>query len=109
MALYTAVYSNATGPVCTGVAVSSSDTISGNDVAAGAVLIVQAAGTPTTVTLSDPGRTPAGSNAAAGAGVTVAANTSRAFGLLSNYINSSTNLVTVAYSATTSVTAMVVV
>lgn len=109
MAQYTAVTGDPTGPVCTGVAVSSSDTIGGNDVAAGAVLVVTAAGTPTTVTLSDPGHTPAGSSAAAGSGVTVSANTSRAFGKLSNYVNSSTNLVTVTYSATTSVTAMLIV
>lgn len=108
MAQYTAVYSNATGPLCTGVAVSSSDTINANDVAAGAVLVVTAGGTPTNVTVVDPGHTPAGTTAAAQTPVTVAANTSRCFGQLSNYVNSS-NVVTVNYSSTTSVTAIVVV
>ncbi|SRR6266704_1211619 len=106
--LYTAVTGDPTGPVCTGVAVASGDTINANDVANGAVLIVTAAATPTTVTIVDPGHTPAGTLAAAQTGVTVGANTSRAFGKLGNFVDS-TNKVTVNYSATTSVTAMLVV
>lgn len=109
MAQYTAVTGDPTGPVCTGVAVSSSDQISGNDIANGAVLIVTAGGTPTTFTFTDPGHTPAGTAAGSVSGVTVAANTSRAFGKLANYVNSATNTATVNYSSTTSVTAMLVV
>lgn len=108
MALLTCIRPTAAGAVCTGVAVTSSDTISGGDAAAGAVLIVTVGGTPTTVTIVDAGTTPAGSAAAAGAGVTVAANTSKCFGQLSNYVSSSTSVLTVNYSSTTGATAMLV-
>lgn len=105
MALITCVYPT-TGTVTTGVAISSSDTLNGNDINAGGMLTVTAAGTPTTVTLVDPGRTAAGTTAGTVAGVTVAANTSRTWGsnVLRNFIDGSTGLVTVNYSATTSVT-----
>jgi spore germination protein YaaH len=105
---YTAVTGDPTGPLCTGVAVASGDTVNGNDVANGAVLVVTAAATPTNVTLVDAGHTPAGTAAAAQTPVTVAANTSRAFGKLGNYVDS-TNKVTVNYSATTNVTAMLLI
>lgn len=104
MALLTCVTATPAGPVTTGVAVASADTISGNDVANGAVLTVTTAATPTNVTFTDPGHTPAGSAAAAPSAVTVAANTSRSFGHLTNLIDPATNLVTVNYSATTNVT-----
>lgn len=105
MALITCIYPT-TGTVTTAVAVSASDTYSGNDIQAGGMVTVFAAGTPTTVTLVDPGRTAAGTAAGTVTGVTVAANTSRTWGssVLKNYIDSATNLVTFNYSATTSVT-----
>lgn len=108
MALYTAVYP-AAGTVCTGTAVSASDTINGNDVNNGCMLIVTCAGTGANVTLTDPGRTPAGNTGTQGAQA-VSINTSRAWGpaVLKNFIDPATNLVTVTYSATTNVTAMVV-
>ena len=107
MALMTCVYPTA-GTVCTGVAVNSSDTLSGNDVNSGAMLIVtNGSGGSINVTLTDPGRTPAG-NTGTQAAVAVAAGVSKAWGpsVLKNFIDSSTNLVTVNYSATTTVTAM---
>lgn len=108
MALYTCVTADRDGALCTGVAVSSADTISGNDVNAGAILIVTAAATPSIITFTDPGRTPAGTPAGTLVQSTVGANTSQAFTDLAGYINSTTNLVTVNYSATTNVTAMLV-
>lgn len=108
MALYTCI-TPAAGTVCTGVAVAASDTISGNDIQGGAILIVTCAGTSSNVTLTDPGRTPAG-NTGTQAAQTVSINTSRAWGpnVLKNFIDPATNLVTVNYSAITNVTAMLV-
>jgi hypothetical protein len=105
VAQYTCVFP-AAGTLCTGVAVSASDTISGNDVNAGAMLVVTVGGTPTNVTIVDPGRTPAG-NTGTQAAQTVAANTSRAWGpaTLAKYIDS-TGVVTVTYSSITGATAM---
>lgn len=107
MALYTCVYP-AAGTVCTGTAVASTDTISGNDINAGAILVVtNGSGGSINVTLTDPGHTPAG-NTGTQAAQAVAAGVSRAWGpaVLKNFIDPSTNLVTVNYSATTTVTAM---
>jgi hypothetical protein len=103
MALYTCTYPTKAGSVVTAAAVSSSDTISGNDVNAGCVLIVTVGATPTNVTFTDPGHTLAG-NTGTQAAVTVAANTSKAFGNLAAFIDPSTNLVTVGYSSTTGAT-----
>lgn len=109
MALYTCV-TPAAGTLCTGVAVSSADTVNANDINNGAILIVTTAATPTNVTPTDPGKTPAGTVAGSVTAVTVAANTSRAWGpnVLKNFIDPVTNLVTINYSATTNVTAMLV-
>lgn len=105
MALIACIYP-ATGTVTTPVAVSSSDTFSGNDIQAGGMVTITCAATPCTVTLTDPGRTAAGTTAGTVAGVTVAANTSRTWGsnVLKNFIDPSTNLVTFGNSATTNVT-----
>lgn len=106
---YTCATPASTGALCTGVPVAATgDTISGNDVANGAVLIVTVGGTPTNVTFVDPGHTPAGTVAGTVTPVTVAANTSRSFGKLSNYVDPVTNTVGVSYSSTTGATAMVV-
>jgi hypothetical protein len=89
----------AASQVCTPVAVSASgDTIDGSDIVNGAVFVVTAGGTPTNVTFTDPGKTPAGTAAGAVTAVTVAANTSRCWGKAQLQ----------GYSSTTSVTAMVV-
>ncbi len=108
---FVGVFPTATATLCTGVAVSlTGDTVDGSDVVNGAVLIVTCAATPTTVTFIDPGRTPAGTAAGTVTGVTVAANTSKAFGKtqMQGYIDPSTNKVGVSFSAVTNVTAMVV-
>lgn len=108
MALLTCIYPG-NGTLSTPAAVSSSDTINGNDILAGACLTVMVGGTPTNVTLVDPGRTPAGTAAGSVTPVTVAANTARSWGAnyLKNFIDSS-NLVTVNYSSTTGATCLLV-
>jgi NADPH-dependent 2,4-dienoyl-CoA reductase/sulfur reductase-like enzyme len=104
MALLTCAYPTA-GTVVTPAAVSASDTISGNDIAAGAILIINCAGTSDNVTIVDPGHTAAG-NTGTQAPQTIAINTSRSWGprTLANYIDPATNLVTVTHSAITNVT-----
>lgn len=107
---YTCVTPVGTPLACTGVAVAATgDTISGNDINNGAILVVTAGGTPTTVGFVDPGHTPAGTVAGTVTGTLVAANTSMAFGRtkLAGYIDSN-NTVTVTYTSITAVTAMVV-
>ena len=108
---FVGVFPGATATVCTPVAVAATgDTVDGTDIINGAVLIVTCAATPADVTFTDPGKTPAGTSAGTVTPVTVAANTAKAFGKkqLEGYINPATNKVTVAFSATTNVTAMVV-
>lgn len=105
MALLTATRPTASGALLAGAAVSSSDTISGNDLGtAGAFLIVINAGaSPDTVAISDSGLTPAG-NAGTSSGGAVANATSRVFYISPRAVNASTNLVTVTHSFTTTVT-----
>jgi hypothetical protein len=108
---YVGVFPGATATVCTPVAVASTgDRIDGSDIINGAVLVVTCGSTATNITFTDPGKTPAGTGAGTVAAVPVAANTSKAFGKtqLQGYIDSTSNKVTVAYSAITNVTAMVV-
>lgn len=85
----------------TGTAVSSSDTISGNLV--GGILEIRVGATPTNVTFVDPGRSAAG-NTTTQAVAPVAASTNRAFRLTAAYVDSVTNLITVNFSSTTTVT-----
>jgi hypothetical protein len=108
---YTCVTPAGTALLCTGVPVAATgDTISGNDILNGAVLIVTVASTPTTVGFVDPGHTPAGTTAGSVTGVVVAANTSKAFGRtqLQGYIDPATNTVGLTYTSVTNATAMVV-
>lgn len=108
---YTCVTPQSTAQVCTGVAVAASgDTINGNDIANGAVLIVTAGGTPTTVGFVDPGHTPAGTAAGSVTGTVVAANTSKAFGSaqLKGYVDPVANTVGLTYTSATGITAMLV-
>lgn len=108
MALLTCIYPTA-GTLSTPAAVTSSDTVNGNDINAGAILTVICAGTSDTVTIVDPGRTPAG-NTGTQAGQVIAINTARSWGpaTLAKFIDPSTNLVTVQHSATTNVTCLLV-
>lgn len=105
MALLTAVRPTAGGTTSTAATVTSSDTISANDIGArGAYLVVTNGGaSPITVTVSDSSLTPVG-NAATTTAVSVANATSKAFYISPAAVNLSTNVVTVAFSATTSVT-----
>lgn len=106
---YTCITPGATPLLCTGVAVAATgDTINGNDIANGAQLVVTCGSTPADVSFTDTGHTPAGTAAATPTAYTVAANTSKTFGslFLKGYVDSS-NVVTVAYSATTNVNAKV--
>lgn len=105
MALMTAVRPTAGGTVIAGAAVSSSDTISANDLGArGAYLVVtNGGGSPITVTVSDASLTPAG-NTATTTAVSVTNGTSKVFYISPAAVNLSTNVVTVAYSGTTTVT-----
>ncbi len=108
---YVGINPQATPTVCTGVAVASTgDTVDGSDIINGAVFIVTCAATPCTVTFTDPGRTPAGTAAGSVTAVSVSANTSKAFGktYMQGFIDPTTNKATVAYSATSGITAMVV-
>jgi hypothetical protein len=108
---FVGVFPAATALVCTPVAVSlTGDTVDGSDIINGAVLIVTCGATTTNVTFTDPGKTPAGTSAGTVAAVNVAANTAKAFGKtqMQGFIDPATNKVTVAFSAITNVTAMVV-
>lgn len=105
MALMTAVRPTADGTLTPPNAVSASDTISANDLGSrGAYLLVtNGGGSPINVTISDASRTPAG-NAATTAAKAVANGTTRSFYISPAAVDFTTNVVTVAFSGTTSVT-----
>lgn len=105
MALYThAVGLTATGNLSTPAAVSSSDTISAADIGSrGALLRVITAGTGATVTVADPGTTASG-NAGTPTAVTVGTTAAKMIYIPHAAVNPATNVATVAYSATSSVT-----
>ena len=105
MALMTAVRPTATGTTIAGAAVTASDTISGNDLGSrGAYLIVtNGGGGSINVTVSDASLTPA-SNPATTAAVAVPNGTSKVFYISPAAVNYNTNLVTVTFSGTTTVT-----
>jgi hypothetical protein len=86
-------------------AVSASDTISGDLVPVGGLIlrVTNAGGSPDVVSVSDGGTTPAG-NAGTVAGVSVAAGTTKSILITQNNINRATNQVTIAHSFTTTVT-----
>ncbi len=103
MALLTAV-NIGNGTLSAPAAVSSSDTISSGDIANGAILEVKnGGGGSINVTITDPGTTPAG-NTGTQAAVAVAAGATRRFKPSSAFVNQSSQVVTVNYSGTTSVT-----
>ena len=102
MALLTATTPAVTGTVVTGAAVSSSDTISGN-YAGGYLVVTNGSGSSINVTVTDPGHTPLG-NTGTQAAVAIANGATKAIKLTSAMVSSATNLITVAFSATTTVT-----
>lgn len=105
MALMTAVRPTAAGTTIAGAAVTSSDTISANDLGSrGAYLVVtNGGGSSINVTVSDASLTPAG-NAATTTAVAVPNGTSKVFYISPAAVNLTTNVVTVTYSGTTTVT-----
>ncbi|GLZ62877.1 hypothetical protein [Micromonospora sp. NBRC 107095] len=105
MALMTAVRPTAAGTLTPPSAVSASDTISANDLGSrGAYLLVaNGGGSPITVTVSDASRTPAG-NAGTTTAQSVANATTKSFYISPAAVDFTTNVVTVTFSGTTSVT-----
>ncbi|MES2211034.1 MAG: hypothetical protein V4515_12780 [Chloroflexota bacterium] len=93
------------GLLAASAAVSASDTISGDLVPVGGLLyrVINAGGSPDSVTVSDGGTTPAG-NPGTVTAVVVTNATTKTILITQNNINRSTNLVTVAHSFITSVT-----
>ncbi len=102
MALLNPTTPATTGTVVTGAAVSSSDTINGN-YAGGYLIVINGSGSSINVTIVDPGRTALG-NTGTNAAIAVANGASKAIKLTSAMVDSTTNLITVNFSATTTVT-----
>ncbi len=97
-----------TGALSAPGAVASSETINGNLVNNGAVLqVINGAGAPINVTFTDPGRTALG-NTGTQAAVAVANGTTKFLKLTTGLVDSATGNITVAFSATTSITAQVI-
>lgn len=105
MALLSAVTTfSALGTLSNPQAVTASDTISGNDIANGAILEVKnSSGGSINVTFTDPGHTAAG-NTGTQAAVAVAAGTTKRFKPTVALVDPVLNVVTVNYSATATVT-----
>lgn len=107
MALLTSVTPDVDGATVSASAVASTDTISQASLGSrGAFLkITNGSGSTDTITISDPGATPAGNLLAAGkASYTVTTATSKVFYISPLAADPSTQLVTITHSATSSVT-----
>lgn len=84
---------------------SASDTLSRAALSPNGVVLVAVVGaTPSNITISDGGKTPAGSSAATPSAVTVAANTGRAFFIHPSQVDSVTGNVTITSSSQTGLT-----
>lgn len=104
MALLTATRPTAAGVVYTAAAVSASDTIAAADLVNGAFLIViNGGGSPDTVTVADPGFSPAG-NAGTALTNSVTNATTEVMTISPASVNPSTGLATITHSFITSVT-----
>lgn len=105
MALLTATRPTTAGVAWSPAAVSASDTISSSDLGSqGAYLVViNGGGSPDTVTVVDPGLTPAGS-AATNPTNSVTNATTEVMRISPAFVNPSTGFATVTHSFTTSVT-----
>lgn len=93
------------------VAVSATgDTVDGADILNGAILVIQTGGTGCNATFTDPGKTPAGTSAGSVTPIAVATNTTKVIGsaYMKGFIDPSTGKATVAFSATSGITAFVV-
>lgn len=102
MALLTPTTPAIAGTLAAPGAVSASDTISGNLVG-GALKVYNGSGSSINVTFADPGHTAAG-NTGTQAASAIANGAARWYPLLASFVNSSTNLITVTFSGTTTVT-----
>ena len=105
MALLTAVSVTSAATAVAGAAVSSSDTISAADIGtSGALLnVINGSGGSINVTISDPGTTPVG-NAGTTSAQAVANGADRWFLISPGHVNPSTQVATVTFSGTSSVT-----
>ncbi|HEX6873687.1 MAG TPA: hypothetical protein VF163_21520 [Micromonosporaceae bacterium] len=106
MALIVPSTITAAGLLANPQAVAASDTISGDQIPIGGVLIyrvINGGASPDNVAISDGGTTPAG-NPGTVTPVAVANGTTRTFPITRNNVNRTTNLVTITHSFTTSVT-----
>lgn len=105
MALLTATRPTVAGVAWSPAAVSASDTIAAADLGTqGAYLvIINGGGSPDTVTITDPGTTPAGS-AATNPTNSVTNATTEVMRISPAFVNASTGVATVTHSFTTSVT-----
>ncbi|HEY9414792.1 MAG TPA: hypothetical protein VIQ30_08555 [Pseudonocardia sp.] len=105
MALLTATRPTISGVAWSPAAVSSSDTIAAADLGVnGALLYINNGGaSPDTVTVTDPGTTPAGS-VATNPTNSVTNGTAEVMRISPNFVNPSTGVATVSHSFTTSVT-----
>jgi hypothetical protein len=101
MALLTNVQQIGFGTLMVPAAVSASDTI---NLTSGSMIleVINGGGSPDTVTIVDPGATPAGSAGTSPTSV-VAAGTRKEF-LLSPYFSNTSGIITVTHSFTTTVT-----
>lgn len=105
MALLTATRPTIAGVAYTPAAVSASDTIAAADLGVNGafLIIVNGGGSSDTVTVVDPGTTPAGS-AATNPTNAVANATTEVMRISPQFVNPSTGVVTITHSFTTSVT-----
>lgn len=105
MALISAVSVTSTATTVTAAAVSASDTIAAADIGVNGVLlnVINGAGSPINVTLSDPGTTPVG-NVGTAVAQAVANGTDRWFRIGPNHVNPATGVATVTYSSATTIT-----
>lgn len=105
MGAITAIVPTLLGTVSTGTAVSASDTIAQAQLGpkGGYLEVINAGGSPDTVTISDASLTPAG-NPATPASDVVTAGTSQVFYISPQQVNSGTLVITVTHTFTTSVT-----
>lgn len=105
MALLTATSVTAAATTVAGAAVTTSDTVSASDIGTnGALLnVINGAGAPINVTLTDPNTTAVG-NAGTAVAQAVANATDRWFRLSPGHVNPATGVATVTFSSATTIT-----
>lgn len=105
MALLTATSVVAAGTTVTAAPAGTSNTVSASDIGVnGAILtVINGSASSITVTISDPGLTPAG-NAGTTAAVTVGATSEKQFRLSQSHVDLSTQVATITLSSATTVT-----